>query len=213
MQIFQKAVKKANASVLVYIYNCTYGIHDDEDLISGDRNWKLCIKNRLRFNSLNNFTSLFSLDKVTVEFIKRTSFLVLFVGYIPTPWKPFDHLAGMNALAREVRVHLGSNELYECKMILNSGERIDVEKMRHLDVLDIYYKDTYPSPALARMAEFMNRVMGVDLPDLEFPNYSFEELLKIAAHINRENFNFGEPRADAIPKYFMGPNGRPEILG
>jgi len=70
------------------------------------------------------------------------------------------------------------------------------------------YNSDHPSVSLSRLVEFMNRVMGCDLPGVEFPDYSFEDLRKMAHHINKEDFNTWGPREGAIPKYPI-VNGRP----
>ncbi|TSC53580.1 MAG: hypothetical protein LiPW39_199 [Parcubacteria group bacterium LiPW_39] len=65
----------------------------------------------------------------------------------------------------------------------------------------IYYQYNAPGAASRRTGEFMNRVMGADLQTKEIPHYTIEELQKIAWSVNREDFNFCEPRKDAISKY------------
>ena len=70
------------------------------------------------------------------------------------------------------------------------------------------YHTDYPTPCSRRLVEFMNRVVGADLPGEEFPNYSEEEVRKIAWHVNKEDFNAFSPREGAIPKYPI-ENGRP----
>lgn len=65
----------------------------------------------------------------------------------------------------------------------------------------LFYNSDAISNGIHRLVEFMNRVMGCDLPDDEFPNYSFEELKKIAWNISRESFNAMSVREGSIPKY------------
>lgn len=65
------------------------------------------------------------------------------------------------------------------------------------------------SPGLTRLAELINRIMGGDLKSEEFPAYTFEECMLIAWNLNREDFNVHHPKADAIPKYPIGQDGRP----
>lgn len=70
------------------------------------------------------------------------------------------------------------------------------------------YHTDYLTPCTRRLVEFMNRVVGTDLPGEEFPNYSDEEIRKIAWHINKESFNSFYKKEGAIPKYPI-ENGRP----
>ncbi len=79
-----------------------------------------------------------------------------------------------------------------------------------LGVVYIPYTHDYRSLGIRRTIEFMNRVLGHDLPGGMFPNYADEELRKIAWNINREDFNAFSPREDAIPKYPV-VNGRPQF--
>ncbi|QQG43186.1 MAG: hypothetical protein HYW45_03220 [Candidatus Daviesbacteria bacterium] len=84
--------------------------------------------------------------------------------------------------------------------------------MRAADFGAVYlpYNHDHPSVSLRRLVEYMNRVMGCDLPGREFPGYSFEDLRKMADHINQEDFNAWGPREGAIPKYPI-VNGRPQF--
>lgn len=70
------------------------------------------------------------------------------------------------------------------------------------------YNHDYPTVSTSRLVEFMDRIIGFDLPGNDFPGYEEEKVQKIAWHINREDFNLGSPRAGAIPKYSI-INGRP----
>lgn len=71
-----------------------------------------------------------------------------------------------------------------------------------------YFNSDAPSNAAHRLVELINRIMGCDLPDKKFPDYSFNDLKKIAWNISRENFNTFGARDGAIPKYKI-KNGRP----
>ena len=66
-----------------------------------------------------------------------------------------------------------------------------------------------PTAGMKRLMEMMNRIMGADLPDKKFPNFSEDELRQLAWHVCRENFNSMSVRKGAIPKYQIGENGRP----
>jgi len=61
----------------------------------------------------------------------------------------------------------------------------------------------------SRLVELMNRIIGMDLPGEEFPDYTMEELQAISWNINRESFNSFSRREGAIDKYKIGANGRP----
>ncbi len=77
----------------------------------------------------------------------------------------------------------------------------DEIRAQELNGVYIHFNMDAPTAGSYRLTEFMQRVMGLDLPGAFYPGYSFEELQKIAWNINRENFNFGSPREGAIPKY------------
>ena len=65
----------------------------------------------------------------------------------------------------------------------------------------ISYTHDYRSLGIRRTVEFMNRVLGHDLSGEKFPNYTAEEIQRIAWNINREDFNSLTPRDRSIPKY------------
>ena len=92
------------------------------------------------------------------------------------------------------------------------NHRFSRNELRAHQLAGVYlpYDSDYPSVSLRRLVEFMNRVMGFDLPGEEFPNYTEEEIQKMAWHINRENFNLFSTRDGAIPKYPI-VNGRPRF--
>ncbi|MCL4420029.1 hypothetical protein M1146_08180, partial [Patescibacteria group bacterium] len=66
-----------------------------------------------------------------------------------------------------------------------------------------------PTAGSHRLVEFMNRVLGADLPGTDFPDYSIEDIQKIAWNISRESFNWHGAPAGTISKYPIGENGRP----
>jgi hypothetical protein len=72
------------------------------------------------------------------------------------------------------------------------------------------YHPDWPSVGIRRLIEFMNRIMGYDLPGEKFPNYTGEEIAKIGWNINREDFNSWSKREGAIPKYEI-VNGKPRF--
>ncbi len=67
-----------------------------------------------------------------------------------------------------------------------------------------------PSAGARRICEFIQRILGYDLPDKFFPDYSWETIRKMANHINQESFNAFNPPLWAIPKYPIR-NGRPHF--
>lgn len=77
-----------------------------------------------------------------------------------------------------------------------------------LNAVWLYYNTDAPTAGSERLVEFMNRVLGKDLPGREFPDYSSDELQKMAWNITRESFN-ALPKEGSIPKYSIGSNGRP----
>lgn len=82
-----------------------------------------------------------------------------------------------------------------------------------LDAVYSYFKNyDAKGAACRRIVELMNRTMGADLPENDFPDYSLPDRARIAWHTNREDFNWGpdNPRKDAIRKYkFI--DGRPDF--
>lgn len=71
------------------------------------------------------------------------------------------------------------------------------------------FNGDYPSVCSHKLVEFMNRVLGMDLPIEEFPDYNFDDLKKIAWNIVREDFNVLSRREEAYPKYPIGKDGKP----
>lgn len=92
------------------------------------------------------------------------------------------------------------------------NHRFSRNELRAHQIGGVYlpYNSDYPSVSLSRLVEFMDRVMGSDLPGEEFPNYTEEEIQNMAWHINRENFNLYSTRVGAIPKYPID-KGRPRF--
>lgn len=93
----------------------------------------------------------------------------------------------------------------------NSDERAWPQELRahELDSVYLYFNTDAPSTGFERLVEFMNRVVGVELPGEEFPNYDTDDIRRIGWHINRENFNAFSVKEGSIPKYTIGSNGRP----
>ena len=71
-----------------------------------------------------------------------------------------------------------------------------------------YYNSDAPSNAIHRLIELMNRLMGYDLPDKKFPDYSLGDVKKIAWNVSREDFNTFGKRKDCVPKYKI-KDGKP----
>ncbi len=83
-------------------------------------------------------------------------------------------------------------------------------KAHKLGGVFIGYSHDYRSLGIRRTIEFMNRVLGYDLPGEKFPNYSPEDTRKIAWSLRREDFNVFSPRVGAIPKYPI-VDGKPQF--
>lgn len=84
------------------------------------------------------------------------------------------------------------------------------EKRAHeLGAVYLYFNGDAPTAGSRRLVDFMNRILGNDLPGKEFPCYTPEEVQKIEWNINRENFNGLSVREGSVPKYPIGKNGRP----
>lgn len=72
----------------------------------------------------------------------------------------------------------------------------------------IYFDSDAQTAGSRRVTEFIERVMGYDLPGQPFSRYSMDLVRKIARYINRENFNAHIRKARSIPKYPI-INGKP----
>lgn len=83
-------------------------------------------------------------------------------------------------------------------------------KSRELGGIFVPFNGDYPSVAGRRLCGIMTRLLGHDLPGEQFPNYTPEEVEKIAWHARREDFNAHFPREGAIPKYPI-VDGRPQF--
>lgn len=85
-------------------------------------------------------------------------------------------------------------------------------EMRAHELGGVYipYTHNYRSLGIRRAVEFMNRILGYDLPGEKFPNYTAEETQKIAWSISREDFNAYSPRESAITKYPI-VGGKPQF--
>jgi hypothetical protein len=82
-------------------------------------------------------------------------------------------------------------------------------KAHELTGVYLYYNTDAPTAGSARLTEFMNRIVGADLPGEYFPNFDNTDVQRIAWHLNRENFNVWSPKEGSIPKYSIGSNSRP----
>lgn len=71
------------------------------------------------------------------------------------------------------------------------------------------FNGDYPSIGGHKLVEFMNRAMGMDLPGEKFPDYTFDDLKRMAWNIIREDFNVFSRKDGAYPKYPIGEDGRP----
>ncbi len=74
-------------------------------------------------------------------------------------------------------------------------------RSRELGGVFVPFNGDYPSVAGRRLTEIMLRILGHDLPGEEFPNYTPDEVEKIAWSARREDFNAFSPKEGAIPKY------------
>ena len=83
------------------------------------------------------------------------------------------------------------------------------EEIHKIDGIYLPYNTDAVTAGSKRLIELINRIMGYDLKDELFPDYSREDLKRMAWHINRENFNTFGPRPGSIPKYGFGEDGRP----
>ncbi|MDD5147646.1 MAG: hypothetical protein PHV63_03830 [Candidatus Daviesbacteria bacterium] len=81
---------------------------------------------------------------------------------------------------------------------------------RNLEGVFFSFNGDYPTVCCRRLIEFINRILGYDLPGQEFPNYSPDEVEKIAWNIRREDFNSFSPMTGALPKYPI-VNGKPQF--
>jgi hypothetical protein len=108
----------------------------------------------------------------------------------------------------------GTNDIITYKIILGGlGFRQEGPKdpqgyftkteMRAIELGGFYlhFSHDAPTACLQRLIEFMERILGDDLPGSDYPAYSPEEIAQIAYHIEQEDFNRDYPRLGAIPKY------------
>lgn len=82
------------------------------------------------------------------------------------------------------------------------------QKAHELGAVYSYYNSDAPTAGSHRVVELINRIVGADLLSDNFPDYSFEDLTKIAWNISRESFNAFGAREGSIPKYEI-VGGRP----
>lgn len=81
-------------------------------------------------------------------------------------------------------------------------------RSRQLGGVFVPFNGDYPSVAGRRLTEIIGRILGYDLPGEKFPNYTPDEVEKIAWNARRENFNAFSVKEGAIPKYPI-VDGRP----
>lgn len=85
-------------------------------------------------------------------------------------------------------------------------------RAHELDAVNLPFGTDVPIVDMRRVTSMIERIVGVDLPGLIYPDYNQEDLQRLAWHISRENFNFGQVKEGSIPKYRIDERGRPEIL-
>jgi len=213
MQIFKKPVKKEGLNSLIILRNHVYGISFfDFGSKYVDQPEEYVIEKNIKFSCSGVLPHYFA-HSPDVKVLKSiaSSALVFFAVCIPPYDEPLYGLEEINQAVSDIQRLGVGRETYICKICLNKSQSLGLQFSVEQEIVELYYKCGYPGAAIDRLIEFMNRVIGVDLPGEYFPNYNFNERLKIAAHINQENFNFGAPRVDAIPKYEI-VGGRPAIL-
>lgn len=144
--------------------------------------------------------------------------LAIFVVLTPrvAEYPEFDHFP------RGLRTYLdkqGKDDAFIYKIIMGGGAGFKKEgpidpkghfsqnamRAHQLDAVYLPYNRDYQTIGGLRLVEFMNRTFGSDLPGKEFPDYSIEDLRKIAWSLGKENFS---RRSDAIEKYPI-IDGRP----
>lgn len=83
---------------------------------------------------------------------------------------------------------------------------------RAVELGGVYLKYDTDQPTIhtKRLVDYMNRLVGADLPGPEFPDYSLDDQRRIAMHITREDFNSFRPRRGALPKYPI-VEGKPQF--
>lgn len=212
--IFQKLTNKSDIFTSIFVNNDggITGFDDNDSLYCrsfGEHTVSILIDDHLALPNFETFVSGLQFR----EHLPRVpaAAIAIFVINITNGDDACLNTRFLNGLKESVKKAKPGTEIYTCQILLSLGAKIDPGLVEGQQIIELYYKSTYPSPALSRLMEYVRRVMGADLPGSEFPNYTFDELQKIAAHINRENFNFKKPRADAIPKYEI-INSRPAIL-
>jgi len=131
-------------------------------------------------------------------------------------------LGHTDSLPREIlkyRFASVSRPTFTYKIIYGSGStslacegrsRFTKEEIRSKKLGGIFvsFNGDYPTASTKRLIEIMKRILGYDLPGEEFPDYTHDEVEKIARNANRENFNAFSTRMGAIPKYPI-VSGRP----
>ena len=67
----------------------------------------------------------------------------------------------------------------------------------------LYFDRDAQTAGARKLNEFIQRILGYDLPGKLFPNYSQNTIIKIAEHINHENFNGWPKKTNYLPKYII----------
>lgn len=83
-------------------------------------------------------------------------------------------------------------------------------RAHELGALYLHYNTDAPTAGSRRIIEMINRITGADLQGKRFPDYSFEDLKKMAWHVSRESFNSMGKAQGTIEKYPI-INGRPSF--
>lgn len=160
---------------------------------------------------------------LTRELNKANGPLAVFVVTTPRvaeyPWlnqlqqgvQDFRQKYTREELTRVYRIIMGGGSGFSDSGNYEWDDLIYPYERRSHDLGSVYlnFNGDYPSIGGHKLVEFMNRVVGMDLPGETFPDYSFDERKKIAWNIVREDFNTFSPRIRALPKYPIGEDGRP----
>lgn len=90
----------------------------------------------------------------------------------------------------EDRYMQGKQDSFMYTIVYGSGGHSQEQALaKNLGGVYLRYNSDVPTNYSIRLVEFMNRVMGFNLPGEKFPNCSLEEVRQIAAKIRKESFN------------------------
>ncbi|MEK7573824.1 MAG: hypothetical protein AAB531_05365 [Patescibacteria group bacterium] len=106
----------------------------------------------------------------------------------------------------------GAGKTFEKEGQNDPSGHFSKDDMRAHELGGVYlrYSHDHPTISLKRLVELMNRIVGSDLPGEYFPDYSDEDIQRIAWSIKREDFNMYYPMERAILKYPI-IKGRPKF--